>query len=131
MREELDRQLRKDFPVLFQRMDRYGFSCGDGWYDIIRECAKKLSALDPTIVAEQVKEKFGTLRFYIDQGSDAAYTIIDEAEHKSEVTCDVCGAPGITRPIRSWLSTKCDTHWAEASGEKQNDKTSNSLESGV
>jgi len=39
----------------------------------------------------QVKEKYGTLRFYCGIASDAIYSFIDEAEVASVETCEACG----------------------------------------
>jgi hypothetical protein len=45
-----------------------GFEHGDGWFRIIEELSAKLDTIarkcEITIIADQVKEKFGTLRFY-------------------------------------------------------------------
>ena len=38
-------------------------SCGAGWYPLLIELHADLVALDHDYVVEQVKEKFGTLRF--------------------------------------------------------------------
>ena len=38
--------------------------CGEGWYGIIIECHKKLKAIDPDYRILQIKEKFGSLRYY-------------------------------------------------------------------
>lgn len=61
----------------------------------------------PTVV--QVKEKFGTLRFYINAGTDEHYNYITFAEVMSAVTCETCGAPGKRRG-RGWIYTACDEH---------------------
>jgi FAD/FMN-containing dehydrogenase len=71
----LDAALVRDFPKLFTDRNigpRYtamcwGFDCGDGWEPIIRRLSAKLERAG--VVAVQVKEKFGGLRFYI-QGID-------------------------------------------------------------
>jgi len=70
----------------------------------------------PTVV--QVKEKFGTLRFYIQAGTDAHYNYISFAESMSGVTCETCGRPG-KRLGRGWIYTACETHaqdddWAQS-----------------
>ena len=41
-------------------------SCGPGWYGILAELDDELSALDPNYEVHQVKEKYGTLRYYAD-----------------------------------------------------------------
>jgi len=62
----------------------------------------------PTIV--QVKEKFGTLRFYVDGGTRDAHNYITFAEVMSGQTCEVCGSPGKSRPGSGWIRVLCDTH---------------------
>lgn len=62
------------------------------------------------IEATQVKEKFGTLRFYVDYGEEYADEIeklIRQAENESAITCEDCGNPGKTRP-GGWIKTLCD-----------------------
>lgn len=76
-------------------------------YRLEMEKAKKYV---PTVV--QVKEKFGTLRFYIDRGTDEHYNYIRFAEAMSAVTCETCGAPGKIRG-RGWYYTACDEHTNE------------------
>jgi hypothetical protein len=63
-------------------------------------------------VASQVKEKFGTLRFYIDRGTEEHYNYIRFAEYLSARTCEICGSPGKLRG-HGWLYTACDEHTEE------------------
>jgi len=42
----------------------WGVQCGDGWFELIHSVSTLLSQHDTKIQAEQVKEKFGGLRFY-------------------------------------------------------------------
>jgi hypothetical protein len=60
--------------------------------------------------ASQVKEKYGTLRFYMTSGTDEMYAITDKAERQSSVTCEFCGKPGKLRG-RGWLYTRCAPCW--------------------
>ena len=70
----------------------------------------------PTIV--QVKEKYGTLRFYIDGGTpDMEYYIVF-AEAMSGRTCEICGSPGESRN-NGWVRVLCDKHHRD-----KNDETS-------
>lgn len=62
------------------------------------------------ITISQIKEKFGTLRFYIYGGSDAIDKLIDTAEDLSSVTCEQCGQSGELRD-NGWLFTLCDECW--------------------
>jgi len=40
-------------------------SCGSGWYPLLVELDEKLAQIEPDYEIHQVKEKFGTLRYYI------------------------------------------------------------------
>ena len=123
MNPELDAQLVAKYPKIFA--DRYedptktamcfGFECGDGWYNIIDALCEEIQrCLDydsdlEQVVAFQVKEKYGSLRFYTNTGNDVIYALIDLAETLSERTCEVCGAPGKSRG-GGWIRTLCDEH---------------------
>jgi hypothetical protein len=65
----------------------------------------------------QVKEKFGTLRFYIDYGNEVSNAIVNYAELMSEVTCEKCGSAGITYQT-GWHKTLCKQHAIEKYGEE-------------
>lgn len=60
-----------------------------------------------TIQVVQVKEKFGTLRFYIRGGNDFMDGAIDLAEELSAFICETCGAPGENKEINGWWTTMC------------------------
>lgn len=118
----------------------WGFEHGDGWYEIINQlCANiqhhidwshKSNAWDikwnaehpdeqrevrpivPQVVVDQVKEKFGTLRFYYTGGDDVIDGMVRMAEAMTGVTCEQCGAPAVTRS-GGWVRTLCETHEAE------------------
>lgn len=105
----------------------FGFECGDGWFQLIwnlcenlekqieeelnelnpKEATKALLNNDYSFKVQQVKEKFGGLRFYISSGSDEIYNLIEEAENKSETICETCGKPGLLSNDRGWVSTLC------------------------
>lgn len=70
-----------------------------------REVRKKMDYVQ----AVQVKEKFGTLRFYIDYGDDYVNGLIAMAESMSSVICETCGKPGQLR-YNGWIRTACDEH---------------------
>jgi len=88
----------------------WGFDCGDGWFDILDRLSARISELDPDCEALQVKEKFGTLRFYHTSGVPAVEKAVDDAEAESAATCEECGKPGQLRG-KGWLVTRCDEHW--------------------
>ena len=63
----------------------------------------------PQVTLDQVKEKFGTLRFYYTGGDDVIDGMVRMAESMSGVTCEQCGNPGTTGG-QGWLVTLCETH---------------------
>ena len=66
----------------------------------------------PQVVADQVKEKYGTLRFYYHGGDDYIHGLVAMAEAMTAVTCEHCGAPGKERG-GGWIRTLCDEHAQE------------------
>lgn len=131
MKRELDEKLCKIAPHLFadrlgnmqQTAMCWGFECGDGWYKILEEAARKIEPLivaaiaaDPKageygfFRASQIKEKYGTLRFYLSGGTDEMYKITHKAMKQSGKICEVCGKAGMLRG-RGWLFTRCTKCW--------------------
>ncbi|WP_074116790.1 hypothetical protein [Bradyrhizobium sp. AS23.2] len=91
---------------------------GDGWRDLLeRACARIRAAIladSGTFRATQIKEKYGTLRFYWDSGlspmaASRAEEAIDLAEARSACTCEVCGEVGQLYGD-GWLTTRCMAH---------------------
>ena len=63
----------------------------------------------PQVTLDQVKEKFGTLRFYYQGGDDYIRGLVSMAESMSGVTCEECGKPGTQTP-GGWIKTVCIEH---------------------
>jgi hypothetical protein len=63
----------------------------------------------PQVTLDQVKEKFGTLRFYYTGGDDYISGMVTMAESMSGVVCEECGNPGETKGD-GWVVTLCETH---------------------
>jgi len=86
------------------------FSNGDGWLTFVTELITKLIELGWDKQVCQVKEKFSTLRFYINSGSAEVHALIHEYENKSGYICETCGKPGKTIKTKTgWLKTLCET----------------------
>jgi hypothetical protein len=119
------KHLIETYPTLYKHADspgvgssepfaREGFSCGDGWFDIIDRLSAKLSA-DPNLAVAQLKEKMGTLRVYFCESESPGprfeamgKAALDAAIKKSAVTCELCGAPGkLKETRRHWLFVRC------------------------
>ena len=125
MKEELDKQLCEKYPKLLADRHKpmtetamcWGFDVGDGWYDLIDIlCGSIQNYIDnnniPQITVSQVKEKFGTLRFYTNGSNDLITGMIWMAERMSSRVCETCGKPGKFRG-KGWFYTACDEHARE------------------
>ena len=60
----------------------------------------------PQVTLNQIKEKFGTLRFYYTGGDDYISGMVSLAESISGVTCEECSAPAETHGS-GWVRTLC------------------------
>ena len=60
----------------------------------------------PQVTLDQVKEKFGTLRFYYSGGDDYISGMVSLAESMTGVTCEECGNIGEQRG-GGWVHTYC------------------------
>ena len=117
MNKQNTEKLMKDFPTLYrgytkpltENLMSFGFECGDGWFQLLYDLSKKLVEIDLELEAVQVKEKYGTLRFYVGAATDAAFDLIFAAEEKSSTICEVCGSIlGVkTGPDGGWVRTLC------------------------
>ena len=88
--------------------------CLSGWYPLINDLANSLDEIDLNWEPLQIKEKFGTLRFYWDNEFSAedakkANVLVAAAEKRSSEICEICGEPGKIRG-HSWLRALCDDH---------------------
>ena len=104
-----------------------GVDCDEGWKSLI---CRLVDALDRTKVPYrivQVKEKFGGLRFYLEEGplrldllgpgrrvsmtgkprkNAEIFKLISRAETRSFTICETCGKPG--KPRKGvWIKTLC------------------------
>jgi hypothetical protein len=117
------------FPLMFDGLPSGYFSCGEGWYDLLHCLCHTIQGhidsrerqndwlisrgdvpthdLVPQVRVQQIKEKFGTLRFYFRGGDEYIYGAVQLAEIMSECLCEDCGAPGKVRE-GGWIRTLCD-----------------------
>jgi hypothetical protein len=112
MHKILEQALVKKYPDIFKEYGGdirktcmgWGMTCGRGWFFLIDELCSKVK--DMHVTAKQVKEKFGTLRFYA-SGDEGCHDVISEYEDKSATTCEECGGPAKTESDHGWLRTIC------------------------
>ena len=75
--------------------------------EIIASDFREVPDAIPQVTLDQVKEKFGTLRFYYTGGDDYISGMVSLAESLTAVTCESCGNPGERRG-GGWVHTYCD-----------------------
>lgn len=100
----------------------FGFECGDGWFSLIYKLSADIervaadAGLNPLSDAwpevMQVKEKFGSLCFYMRGATEEMRNLIMEAQGKSVRVCEVCGKEGKLRR-GGWWKVRCDGCQAE------------------
>jgi hypothetical protein len=121
------KHLETTYPQMFA--GQYGgIECAAGWWPIITSlCAgiqhhldwkNRQSEVVPQVTVAQIKEKFGSLRFYYDGGDDEIGGMVTMAEAWASQACEECGAPGTSRG-GGWIKTLCDTHHNLRESRKQ------------
>lgn len=115
------KRMEKSYPKMYS--GKYGgFAVGKGWYPIIERLSSNIqqhiewrnreSEVVPQVVVEQIKEKFGGLRFYYQGGDDNVAGMVRMAEAWADVACEDCGGIGKRRG-NGWVRTLCDKHEQE------------------
>ena len=125
MKQELDTLLCERYPKLMVNRNLpmqetcmcWGFDCGDGWFNILDQLMgniqhhidwkNKKEEVVAQVTLDQVKEKFGTLRFYYTGGDDVIDGMVRMAESMSGVICEECSAPAKTHGP-GWIRTICE-----------------------
>ena len=139
MLEELENKIYEIAPILYKQKDLdetvtcmcWGFECPDSWFDLLKELTIELETSINNkykgkyeCVAQQVKEKYGSLRFYgeikilIENPTkddlslskklyEQFQELVDKAEYKSEKICCECGKPA-TKTSSGWIAHFCD-----------------------
>ena len=108
MKRVLQDELIRRWPGVFRGRDRpltqslmaFGCECGDGWYPILDALCETLTKHAEELGREppeaiQIKEKYASLRFYVDAADDIDYGAIWMAETLSFRICELTGAPGV------------------------------------
>jgi len=162
MDKELELELVKKYPKILrdyggdpmQTCLSFGIETESGWYNLLDKCMDKLQYFcdicskngeEVQVVANQIKSKYATLRFYYSGGGgtkiewDIIDDIINQAEAESARTCEMSGKHGEACKKGGWYMTlsyeearklgykACDesteAYWKErdAKGEKNDD----------
>lgn len=121
--ETFQKYMESEFPELYKDKKFGGFCVGEGWRSLIIELSSVISSyikwettqnnkdIKP-IEIQQIKEKFGGLRFYYQGGDDYVRGAVRLAEEISYTRCETCGNAGKVRK-GSWIKTLCDEHEVE------------------
>jgi len=94
------------YPIAF------GIACEDGWFQLLDNLCSSLSQyiknkeLAPVRVI-QIKEKFGSLRFYVNGADPYCSGMIHFAETMAACICETCGAPGSPGHLVGCYQTLC------------------------
>jgi hypothetical protein len=127
MRKELEQGVIARWPAWFdvhrdvrRTLMPFGFQCEDGWFNLIRSLCEELEPLVAEVERTtkkqfkviEVKQKFGSLRFYVDNANDAIRECIEVAQQQSSGICELCGRAGRLRQ-GDWLRVQCDEHAEE------------------
>lgn len=120
MKEELQDKLFKNYPKIFAQRKLpmtetcmcWGVETSSGWYWLIDKLCSQLQwDIDhnkhPQVEATQVKEKFGSLRFYTNGADDTQEGMISLAEFMSEYICEHCGSTEGVSQTKGWIVTLC------------------------
>ena len=71
----------------------------EGWYQLVIDCDKELTAIDPYYRIFQIKEKFGGLRYYFHPSQSDTSKAMSEVVSKYEAiaarTCEATGGSGV------------------------------------
>ena len=71
----------------------------EGWYQLVIDCDKELTAIDPYYRIFQIKEKFGGLRYYFHPSQSDTSKAMNEVVSKYEAiaarTCEATGGSGV------------------------------------
>lgn len=91
-----------------------------GWFkafgmQMVEELSQALGENVKNYRISQIKEKYGSLRWYDFGCTKEGYDVISKYGRLSEVTCIVCGKPA-TKISNGWISPFCDEHFDEKWG---------------
>lgn len=129
MTKEREEYLVKTFPKIYTNCGEnncytlFGIECGDGWFRIIYWLSKYIqNRIDQNnhwaekypdqtkpmaqVKVIQVKEKFGSLRFYFSGGDEEISATVDFVEYISAFICETTGKnENIGRNSKGWITT--------------------------
>lgn len=139
--DKRDLELKEKYPKILKQLggkssetcmswEHGGIAIGDGWIPLLEKLFDYCQFQHdkngyPQLVAEQIKEKFGMLRFYysfeecdsesakygkqFERTEEKLEGAIEFAESLTSDICEVCGDKG-TRNTGRWIKVRCEKH---------------------
>ncbi|NMA85002.1 MAG: hypothetical protein GX962_14195 [Epulopiscium sp.] len=117
----IEHTIAKKYPhinindYIWQGLITVNYEYGSGWHDVIIELVMQIEDIykknnvDITdFKINQIKEKYGTLRFYAISSLGEVHDLISEYEDKSKELCCECGEIGSLHEKHGWSQTLCD-----------------------
>lgn len=87
----------------------YSIDVGPGWYQLVIDCDRDLTEIDPSYEVCQIKEKYGGLRYYFSTKKADLIpqmdAVVEKYEEIASRTCEVTGRPGVLMQSRGWYKT--------------------------
>jgi hypothetical protein len=110
--------------LLLRIPDGWGrwISCSSGWFALLARAERELADVCPTFAVHQIKEKYGTLRLYVEfDGDDDLPAELRAAEPRCPSMRDLAEHLGIEPavrdgPLRDAWQAACDTIFTPAFG---------------
>ena len=96
-----EQELIAKYAGIFRNLSHGDFECHSGWNEIIDRLCQAIcdAGISDKVIAGQVKEKFGGLRFCYEGGDmltegefKSLWRLLESAERESLVTCEDCGS---------------------------------------
>jgi hypothetical protein len=131
--EQFAAHMEERFPEIFKGQKYGGFAVGEGWWPMLESLCEIIQSHIkhhkdcPPIKIEQIKEKFGGLRFYYQGGDEFIHGSVWMAESMSHKLCEECGSPG-ERRNGGWIRTLCSTHEQERNQRLEDQARKDGLE---
>ena len=122
---ELQNQLFAKYPSIFREVGgepsqtcmAFGIECGNGWHDLIDLLCDSITQQVETtnrcypqlkfaVVAAQIKEKYGGLRFYVDFIYN--HELVEDGDAMKKITSRIWEISGMIRIIESMSRNTCE-----------------------
>lgn len=135
-------ELLNEYPNIFPKIGQDmipklgSYMIPSGWVPLVKELCSKLEQDHPDVHCEQMKDKFGGLRFYVnvswDESRKDLYDLISNYEERSYSYCERCGTDKeIGSKMGGWLVTCCkscfEKEWGNSPDIKWEPKSFNEM----